>query len=152
MQTPLATTMLAFYASTHPSPQWQGFLTALAEEFESELDHAQLRQLMARIGQRFADAHPLGQCETIDDLATALNANWARLDWGFVRLADESDHLSLTHLCAPLAAFGPGADTWATAFLEGAYRRWLETLGADALTLKQVRAAGHTELEFRLAR
>ena len=38
------------------SRQWRGFLAALAEEFQTQLGADELRQLMARIGQRFGAA------------------------------------------------------------------------------------------------
>ena len=36
------------------SPQWRGMLTALATEFEAQIGRDELRQLMYRVGCRFA--------------------------------------------------------------------------------------------------
>jgi hypothetical protein len=70
------------------SPQWRGLLTALAEEFEAQIGQDELRQLMYRVGCRFALAHPLPPCNSTDDLALALNARWQETDWGYVELVD----------------------------------------------------------------
>ena len=91
---------------------------------------------MARIGARFAERYPAGDCTTLDDLASFLNAVWSKLDWGFVRLVERDDYLSIEHACAPLAVFGEGA-AWASAFLEGAYQHWLHELGAGSLALQE---------------
>lgn len=135
------------------STQWRGVLAALADEFEAQIGRNELRQLMNRVGNRFAAAHPLPACDSTHELAAALNALWRETDWGFVELADDADYLSIVHYCAPLPAFGESALAWTPAFLEGAYQYWLGVLGADGLAVKQ---AGEFDqnatIEFRLAR
>ncbi|MDR5857645.1 cellulose biosynthesis protein BcsD [Caballeronia sp. LZ062] len=135
------------------SRQWRGVLAALASEFEAQIGHDQLRELMERVGSRFADANPLPPCDTTPALADALNALWRDTDWGFVELSDERDHLSIVHYCAPLQAFGESALAWTPAFLEGAYQRWLAGLGAQGLAVRQASEFGDdAAIEFRLAR
>jgi hypothetical protein len=150
MQDQHTATLLDYYTRHQPSAQWSGFLTALAEEFETQLDTAQLRILMARIGARFAARYPSGECATLDDLAAFLNAIWSQLDWGVVRLAERDDYLSIEHSCAPLAAFGERGSPWASAFLEGAYQHWLHELGAGSLALQEHQSANSLTIEFRL--
>jgi len=137
----------------HLSPQWRGLLRALAAEFEAQLDRDELRQLMFRVGERFAGEHPLPACESTDDLAAALNARWASIQWGCVELADEGDYLRIIHYGAPLTAFGGEALSWTPAFLQGSYQAWLDAMGAAQLTVVQ---AGVPEdgyaVEFHLAR
>jgi hypothetical protein len=135
------------------SVQWRGLLTSLAEEFEAQIGRAELRQLMHRVGERFADARPLPACHSTTELADALNTLWHEMDWGFVELADEPDHLSIVHYCAPLSAFGERALAWTPAFLEGAYQHWLGTLGAQGLALTQTGVVGENgAIAFQLAR
>lgn len=135
------------------SPQWRGVLTALASEFEAQIGLADLRQLMFRIGQRFARAHPLGACASTPELAAALNQCWRTAQWGYVELADEAQYLRITHYCAPLPAFGTAALSWTPAFLEGAYQAWLSALGASGLEVTQSSEFGiDSGIEFRLAR
>lgn len=146
-------TVVAALLEQHLSPQWRGLLRALAAEFEAQLDHDELRQLMFRIGERFATEHPLPACESTDDLAAALNARWASIQWGCVELADEGDALRILHYGAPLSAFGGEALAWTPAFLQGSYQAWLDAMGAAQLTVVQ---AGIPEdgyaLEFHLVR
>lgn len=119
------------------SPQWRGLLTALAEEFEAQIGQGELRQLMYRVGCRFAAARQLPPCGSTVDLADALNARWQEADWGYVELSDEPAHLRIAHACAPLHAFGCAALRWTPAFLEGAYQTWLSALGAEGLAVRQ---------------
>jgi hypothetical protein len=135
------------------SRQWRGVLAALADEFEAQIGRTELRQLMHRVGGRFADAHPLVPCRSTAELADALNTLWRDTDWGFVEMSDERDYLRIVHYCAPLPAFGENALAWTPAFLEGAYERWLSALGAQGLSLKQQGEFGDdAAIEFRLAR
>jgi hypothetical protein len=128
------------------SPQWRGLLTALAEEFEAQIGQGELRQLMYRVGCRFAAAHPLPPCGSTADLAEAFNARWQEADWGYVDLSDEPDYLRIAHSCAPLHAFG-------SAFLEGVYQTWLSALGAEGLSVAQASEFDeHATIEFRLGR
>ena len=145
-------TLLDYYTSHQASIQWRAFLTALAQEFAAQLETAQLRELMVRIGVRFADAHPAGACATLDDLASFFNTTWSSLDWGFVNLVERDDYLAIEHFCAPLAAFGAASARWTPAFLEGAYQRWLHELGASGLDLRQVETGEQHAFEFRLAK
>jgi hypothetical protein len=152
MQDQHTATLLDYYTRHQASAQWRGFLTALADEFETQLGTAQLRQLMARIGVKFAGSHPAGACATLDELAAFFNTTWSSLDWGFVNLVERDEYLSIQHYCAPLAAFGAAAEAWTPAFLEGAYQHWLSELGAGSLVLQQVETGELRTLEFRLAK
>ena len=135
------------------SPQWRGLLTALAEEFEAQIGQGELRQLMYRVGCRYAAAHPLPPCDSTADLADALNARWQEADWGYVELVDEADYLRIAHCCAPLQAFGSAALAWTPAFLEGVYQTWLRALGADGLSVAQASEFDeYSTIEFRLGR
>ncbi|WP_144113430.1 cellulose biosynthesis protein BcsD [Paraburkholderia sp. BCC1886] len=135
------------------SSQWRGMLSALAAEFEAQIGHDELRQLMYRVGSRFAAAHPLPEVASTVDLAQAVNAYWQQMDWGYVELSDEAESLRIVHYCAPLQAFGGGALAWTPAFLEGVYQSWLSALGAQGLSVAQTSDYGpDAALEFRLGR
>ncbi|KWI58577.1 cellulose biosynthesis protein BcsD [Burkholderia cenocepacia] len=135
------------------SPQWRGFLEALAGEFVDQLDHDELRQLMTRVGARFAAAHPLPSCESTRDLAMALNARWREAQWGYAELSDERDFLRITHYAAPLRALGSGNLAWSTAFLQGAYQCWFDSVGAVGLRVAQEASVeDDARIELRIAR
>ncbi|OLL28961.1 cellulose synthase [Burkholderia sp. SRS-W-2-2016] len=135
------------------SPQWRGMLSALASEFEAQIGRDELRQLMQRVGVRFAAAHPLPACGSTAELQQALNYYWRAMDWGYVELADEAESLRIVHYCAPLPAFGETALAWTPAFLEGVYQSWLSALGAQGLSVVQTSGFGDdSALEFRLGR
>ncbi|KVW61214.1 cellulose biosynthesis protein BcsD [Burkholderia ubonensis] len=134
------------------SPQWHAVLSALAGEFEAELSPEDLRQLMYRVGVRFAQAHPLSACASTGELADVLNARWRAIEWGFVELIDHGDELHIKHCCAPLLAFGPRALKWTPALLEGVYQAWFDAQGAQGLVLEQVGDFdANATVEFRLA-
>jgi hypothetical protein len=135
------------------SPQWRGLLTALAEEFEAQIGQDELRQLMYRVGCRFAAASPLPPCNSSAARADALNARWQEAEWGYVQLSDEPEYLRIAHSCAPLLAFGATALNWTPAFLEGVYQTWLSALGAEGLSVAQASEFDeHATIEFRLGR
>lgn len=86
---------------------------------------------MHRIGVRFADESPLGECQTIDDLQFAMGKVWMGMDWGWVTIEERDNGLLIQHRCPPLtAAFGAGAASWTPAFLQGVYQRWFDLVGA----------------------
>lgn len=135
------------------SPQWRGVLGALASEFEAQIGHDELRQLMHRVGCRFAQAQPLPACESTGELGQTINLRWRDIDWGYVELFDEPGSLRIVHYCAPLQAFGGTALAWTPAFLEGVYQTWLNALGAQGLSLAQTSGYGaDSAIEFRLRR
>ena len=135
------------------SSQWRGMLTALATEFEAQIGRDELRQLMYRVGCRFAAAHQLPACGSTAELAQALNLVWHEMDWGYVELSDEAESLRIVHYCAPLQAFGNASLAWTPAFLEGVYQTWLSALGAQGLSVAQTSGYGtDSAIEFRLGR
>lgn len=128
-------------------------LEALAEEFGEQIGQNELRQLMHRVGQRFATANPLAACNTTPELSDAVNGVWNAIDWGFAELTDAPDHLRIVHYCAPLLAFGSNAIAWTPAFLEGTYQGWLTSIGAEGLSVVQASEFSEdASLEFRLGR
>ncbi|GAA0521684.1 hypothetical protein GCM10009097_44050 [Pigmentiphaga daeguensis] len=148
-------TTLEYLGSRLASRQWTGFLGALAREFSDQLPEADLRALMHRVGARFASESALADCQSLDDVQFAMSKIWMAQDWGWVTVHEHDDSLHISHHCSPLsAAFGQQASPWMAAFLEGAYQRWFEQLGAGkSLSVKQ---AGEPDavgcVEFRLGR
>ncbi len=147
--------IIEYFTEQQCSRQWKGFLRAFAGEFATQLDEADLRALMRRMGARFAqDADiDLAACRTLDDLQLAMGRVWVGLDWGWVELADRDQYLEIIHHCAPLlGAFGADAQRWSPGFLEGAYQAWFASVNAGQLEVRQATEpdlAG--SVEFRLA-
>lgn len=122
--------------------QWRGFFQALAAEFAAALSPEDLRALMFRVGVRFAAEHPLPPSATLDDLQRGMTAVWDRIDWGWVRLVQESTQLDILHSLSPVsAAFGANHVQWSGGFLEGVYQSWFEQAGAGQLKVVQVAPA-----------
>lgn len=145
-------TVVALLLEQHLSPQWRGLLRALAAEFESQLSRDELRQLMYRVGARFAAEHVVPPCESAAALGEALNAHWALIQWGYVELTDKGDHLRIVHYGAPLVAFGGDALDWTPAFLQGSYQTWLDAMGAADLSVTQANVQPDSfVVEFHLA-
>ena len=112
------------------------------------------RALSRRIGLRFATELPLPPQPTLDGVQAAMSQQWHDLDWGWVRLVQQADHVEIHHFCSPLtAAFGTPAVDWATGFLEGVYQQWFDQQGAPGLAVSQTQAAdGWGSVSFRLGR
>ena len=124
---------LAYYERTACSAQWLAFNRALALELGAGLPPEENRRLFARIGERVAQQLPLARCGTLAELESAVNARWEAIGWGFSRLEEGAETLSITHDCSPLAvAFGTEAAGWTSGFLEGAYQAWFRAQGSPA--------------------
>ena len=123
-----STELLQGYRERACSRQWQGFLQAMAAEFDQALPEAESARLMARIGRRFADAHALPAVATLEALQVSVNAIWADCDWGWAVFEERSDHLCIAHAGSPLGV-AVGGVGWHHAFLEGAYCHWLRGVG-----------------------
>lgn len=122
--------------------QWRGFLQAMAAEFSGALPSDELRDLMHRIGMKFALQNPLPACETLTALQDAMSALWNPIDWGWVSLVQDSRCLTIHHQCAPLtSAFGADQGDWMHGFLQGAYQQWFDAAGAHHLRVGSAMAA-----------
>ncbi|WMJ67791.1 cellulose synthase [Stenotrophomonas sp. 24(2023)] len=124
-----ASETLDLYRLQGCSLQWRGFVLAMAEEFKDALPEADVARLMARIGERFARAHPLPAVESLEALALAANAVWAGVSWGAVRMQDGGSEVVIEHLAAPLTALLVHHGNWNMSFLEGVYRAWFREAG-----------------------
>ncbi len=121
--------LLDYHRSHACAAQWRGFLRALGEEFEQALPESDLLRLMARIGERFAQANPLPGAASLDALEGAANAVWSALDWGFVGFEEQAGQVLIHHGASPLAAALGSRAPWAAGFLEGVYRGWFRAAG-----------------------
>lgn len=134
--------------------QWRGFLQALAVEFSGALPNEELRDLMHRIGVKFALQNPLAACETLTALQGAMVSLWSHIDWGVVELAQESACITIRHHCAPLpSAFGADQGDWIYGFLQGAYQQWFDAAGARNLRVgpaMEMDAWGSVKFELSL--
>jgi hypothetical protein len=145
---------LAYLARREVSAQWRGFLRALVETLDANLDRTGRDGLLRAVGARLGAALPLGPVETLEGLEARMNEALAGLSWGYVALAvDEADRsLRLTHRMAPLVATaGDAAGGWIAPVLLGLYATWLETQQGEApaeaaLTLAE---AGPGAIGFR---
>ncbi|VCU70676.1 Cellulose synthase operon protein D [Pigmentiphaga humi] len=125
--------VISYLAARQCSSQWKAFLRSTAGELADKLAPAELSTFMRRVGNRFARELPLPACATLDEIQLAMSETWTRLDWGWVEISDENDHLGLCHYCSPLAvALGSESLAWGASFLEGVYQQWFEQLGASA--------------------
>ncbi len=137
---------LAYYERMACSPQWLAFNHALALELSAGLPLEENRRLFARIGERVAQQFPLVRCNTLAEFEGAVNARWEAIGWGFGRLEEGAETLSITHDCSPLAAaFGADAAGWTCGFLEGAYQAWFRAQGSPAGLRVQAVTGGEEE-------
>lgn len=148
-----STDLLRHLALERVSPQWAVFLDLLSAELQAQLTAAEYRQLLRRLGSRFAETVPLGPCADLAELAGEANRVWRRMQWGFVAMLDVGQSLRVTHRASPLpAALQLDADV-AGGFLEGVYATWLSAAGSpQTLTLSQVEGSGAPmEMVFELS-
>jgi hypothetical protein len=134
------------------SRQWLGFVRAMADEFAAELPEHELATLMARIGRRFAQRHPIGECQGLGDVEASANRIWGESDWGQCRMEEQAGSVEITHAAAPIAVALPGME-WADGFLAGVYEGWFQQLGMLAgLSVHAERPSTPDMRRLRLAR
>ena len=122
-----------YFGDRRSGPQWKAFLQNLANELVNVGTDGELHALAQRAGARFAEAHPLPPCETLDDIGNAMREAWTAIDWGWVDLFEQEDHLQIVHHCSPLVAgFGEQHAGWAVGYLEGAYQHWFSAIDPDS--------------------
>jgi len=100
----------------------------MADEFAAELPAHELATLMARIGRRFAQRHPIGVCVALDQVEAAANRIWQDIDWGQCRMSEQAGSVEILHAAAPVTVALPGLD-WSDGFLAGVYDGWFQQLG-----------------------
>lgn len=133
------TDLLRSLALERISPQWADFLGLLSEALSAQLEPAEYRQLLVRLGEGFARQHPLPACEGLSQLSDAMNVVWQRMQWGYASVSDQGPQLAVVHRACPLPAALQLDTEVAGGFLEGVYGSWLKAAGApDELTLTQV--------------
>lgn len=138
-----STDLLQHLALERIAPQWSAFLQLLGGELATQLAPGELRQLLVRLGSRFAETNPLGPCADVASLQAAFNRVWAPMQWGYATVSDMEQHLVVTHRACPLPAALQCDAEVSGGYLEGAYGTWLQAAGAPAgLVLKQQAASG----------
>lgn len=126
---------LSYLARRGVSAQWRGFLRALIETLDANLDPGSRDALLRAVGTRLAGLMPLPACGSLPELEARMNEALAACDWGWVEVAlDQNDRsLHLSHYAAPAVSVGAEANPgWIAAVLEGLHGAWLGNQpGAD---------------------
>jgi Cellulose synthase subunit D len=139
-------TAMAYLGRRSVPAQWRGFLRALVETLDANLDVDARDTLLRAVGTRLGALDPLPACASLPELELRMNEALAAADWGWVEISlDPQDRaLVLTHAAAPSVAAGPAADgLWIGAVLEGLYGAWLGgQAGADpGMAVRRTQAA-----------
>ncbi|MCB5364536.1 cellulose synthase [Pusillimonas sp. CC-YST705] len=144
--------IIKYLSAQQCSVQWRAFLEVFSQELTQQLTVTNLRGLMRRSGERFANQHPLPATETIAALQEAINVVWRSQNWGGASIVEDGTRLIIKHYLSPLQSGMPEGATWASGFLEGVYEQWMHQSGADlSLHVTQSRLAddlGTVEYSF----
>ncbi|TCZ57821.1 cellulose biosynthesis protein BcsD [Roseicella aquatilis] len=147
---------LSYLARRGVSAQWRGFVRALVETLDANLDPGSRDALLRAVGARMAGLAPLPACGSLAELEQRMNEALAACDWGWVEVAlDQHDRsLLLAHSAAPAVAAGTEMDGhWIGAVLEGLYGHWLGAQpGADPTLAPRRTGAGGATLTLRYGR
>lgn len=145
-----------YYASHHCNVQWRSFLASLATELFAYADPKDIRLFMRNTGAQMARLNPLPELETLNELQTAINFTWDKMDWGWVRLASIANHIAIIHGASPSFLQDDHDGNWERCMisvLEGCYSEWLLGLGSPAhLNVQFVGRPAADEFEFRYGR
>ncbi|MDR5875987.1 cellulose biosynthesis protein BcsD [Halomonas sp. CUBES01] len=131
-------TYLSYYTERHCSPQWNRFLALVFDELMTQTDREGASGFLRHIGSRLAAEWPLGEYETLEALELSINGALNQLDWGWVSIRPEGNHLSIQHVAFPVP--GTTEHTLDKAFqamsavLEGLYTTWINEQGGSGKT------------------
>ncbi len=117
----------SYLARRGVAAQWRGFLRALVETLDANLDAASRDALLRAVGARLGALTPLPACAGLAELEARVNEALAAADWGWAEIAlDPNDRaLVVTHCAAPCVATGADpSGGWVGAVLEGLYGTW----------------------------
>jgi len=146
---------LRYYARQHCSRQWVHFLAAMFAEFEERVDPAEADQFLETIGARMGRALPLRRCESLEDLTGEVNVVLEGVEWGWARISEADQYISITHGAYPVVPQDGGRRTWLVPVLEGLYTEWLGEQGGDpslSARLSDHRGVAGTPLVFYYGR
>lgn len=142
---------LAYYGGQHNSRQWRAFILTLLEEMHQSAGPDDASAFLRHVGQRMAQAHPLGEQGTLEALEGELNRAMRDMEWGWVRLAIEGATLRIVHGAYP--GIQEKAEPWGqsiAAVLEGMYQHWFQQQNAEVtLTVRCIEASASGALVFR---
>lgn len=131
-----------YFRSQQVSLQWLPMLRAMATELAEHTEASDLRRLFFKIGQRLAaDTGDLFQsAKSLTELEEYLNDFWMRINWGWVKFAENESYIDISHHASPLAeAFGDGALPWSVGLMEGFYQSVFHVLGAsETIVVREV--------------
>lgn len=145
---------MAYLARKGVALQWRGFLRALVETLDANMEPDTRDALLRAVGARMAQLAPMPACGTLAELESRMNDVLAAADWGFVQLAldNQARALLLTHSAPPMVATHHDATGgWISAVLEGLYAAWLAAQpGAEGNVplRRQPTAVGSVVLRF----
>lgn len=121
-------TTLSYLARRGVAAQWRGFLRAMVETLDANLDPASRDTLLRAVGGRMATLAPMPPCGTLAELESRMNDVLAAADWGYAQLLfdPQAKALVIVHIAAPLVSTHHDASGgWVGAVLEGLYAAWL---------------------------
>ena len=131
-----------YFRSQQVSLQWLPVLRALALELSSTFDAASLRQILFKVGERFAKdvEERFQEVQSLAELQESLNEFWAQLNWGWVQFAEVKGAIEIEHQALPLAeALGDDSLVWSVGLMEGFYQTVFSVLGAgDSMKVRAV--------------
>lgn len=149
-------TTVAYLARKGVSAQWRGFLRALMETLDANMEPGSRDALLRAVGGRMAQLSPLPNCATLAELESRMNDVLATSDWGFVQVSldTQSRALVLSHSVPPMVATHHDATgAWVGAVLEGLYAAWLSGQpGAEAGVPLRRQPATAGNVVFRFGR
>lgn len=145
---------LTYLARKGVSAQWRGFLRALLETLDANMESESRDALLRAVGGRLAQLSPMPACASLAELESRMNDVLATADWGFVQIAfdNAARALLLTHHAAPVVTTHHDATgRWIGAVLEGLYAAWLASqpsAESDVPLKREPAAAGHLVLRY----
>ena len=122
---------------------WFDFAQTIIAMISQNAQHGEDLDFLCEVGMRIGALNPLPPCDTLSELAVAINTRLDSFKWGHVDIEDDCSSLILIHNFMPAATCGNDR-IWQKGFavmLTGLYHEWLRQAGSPAsleLSLKDI--------------
>jgi hypothetical protein len=132
---------LRYYAQQQCSRQWTPLIASLFGELDEKVEQNEADQFLTALGARMAKMLPLPPCETLFELEGAINAVFAAIDWGWVRLSERRQFIEILHGAYPQVPQDEARRSWLVPVLEGVFTDWLTGQGGAEAHVARVTVA-----------
>lgn len=145
--------LLHYFQQQQTQSGWFALLQAMVENMVANVGENQSHAFLTQMGDELGKRFPLPLSNTVGELETAINKQFAVFNWGYIDIDASETALLIRHKALPTPPDEAQQAAWSSAMsavLEGLYARWLQSQGGKpTVSLWRDAAPSATEVHFR---